>query len=243
MTEGALRYLNRDELQAVMGHEYGHISSGDVSVNTLMVRWLGLLMPMGFAQRKSHYLLALLLIAGAGVVCWIGGYVFAELQMYAALCFVVAVIGLVAWLPSIIIRFAWRSGTGMARRSHAAHCREREMEADALSAQFTRNPASLADALRKIGGLRRGTTLDNEKASMFSHMCIAPAMTSDDDSAYATHPDIGERLAQLGFPLTEAERHKLGSLGPEVLAGYGADVNRELGIMHAARAVSDGTPS
>jgi Zn-dependent protease with chaperone function len=243
VTEGALRYLNRDELQAVVGHEYGHIASGDVRSNTLMVRWLGLLMPMGFAPRESQYFQILLLIAAAGVVCWIGGYVDSDLHAYAAICFLAAFIGLVAWLPSIVVRFAWRSGAGMARRTHAAHSREREMEADALSVQFTRNPASLADALRKIGGLRRGTTLDNDKASMFAHMCIASALSSDDVSAYATHPDVGERLAQLGFPLTDEERHELGSRGPEVLVGYGAEVNRELGIVHAAPAVPDATPA
>jgi Zn-dependent protease with chaperone function len=250
VTEGALRYLARDELQAVVAHEYGHIASGDVRTNTMMVRWLGLLMPMGFTPRKSQYFQGLLILAGMGLLSLIGGLVFRDLLMYAVLSFVFVIIGLVAWLPSIICRFAWRTGAGMARRSHAAHSREREMEADALSAQFTRNPESLAGALRKIGGLRRGTALDNDKASMFSHMCIAPALFSDNDSAYAMHPGIAERVEQLGFPLTAEERRRLHSHGPEALAGYAADVDRELGIMRAAPATeaspareSEGSPA
>jgi len=40
VTDGALRYLKRAELQAVVAHEYGHIVSGNVARNTLRLNRL-----------------------------------------------------------------------------------------------------------------------------------------------------------------------------------------------------------
>jgi Zn-dependent protease with chaperone function len=233
VTEGALRYLSRDELQAVLAHEYGHVANGDVRTNTMLARWLGLLMPMGFQQQKSHYIDGLLFLAALAAISGILGFIFRDFWGFAALCIALLVLGLLAWLPTIFVRITWRFGANMARLSHAAHSREREFQADALSAQFTRNPVSLADALRKIGGLRRGIILNHGRASLFSHMCIAPALYSKGDQAFATHPKIDERLAQLGFPLTVNERLKLNSRGQEALEVYASDVERELGIMRA----------
>jgi Zn-dependent protease with chaperone function len=238
VTEGALRYLSRDELQAVVAHEYGHISCNDVRRNTLMIRWLALLMPYGFEPQQSNYLKMLLLLAGSSVVCFVIGLVSKEYQLYGLCALVMLIVGLIAWLPSIVVRKMWRFGALSARMTQAAVSCEREFEADALSVQFTRNPESLADALRKIAGLSRGTQLQTEKASMFAHMCIAPALISDDDDLYAMHPPIEERLEALGHPLTFEERQKLGSRGPEKLRLYANEVNSELGIMQAAPAAA-----
>ncbi|HEX6637702.1 MAG TPA: M48 family metalloprotease [Steroidobacteraceae bacterium] len=243
VTEGALRYLTRDELQSVLAHEYGHVANGDVGTNTMLARWLGVLMPMGFHSRKSHYLDGLLFIAAFAAITGFLGIFIRDFWALSAFCIALLVLAVLAWLPIIVVRLAWRFGANLARLSHAAHSRERELEADALAARFTRNPGSLADALRKIGGLKRGTILTNGKAALFSHMCIAPALYSRRDDAYATHPKIDERLAQLGFPLTVNERLKLGSRGYEVLGEYAADVDRELGIMHAVPTELPRSPS
>jgi Zn-dependent protease with chaperone function len=234
VTDGALRYLSRDELQAVLAHEYGHVANGDVRTNTMLVRWLGALMPMGFHRRKSEYFKVLGIFAVLAVAFAIPGIVIRDFLGFSAFFVVMILLGLLAWLPIFIVRVAWRFGATLARLSHAAHARERELEADALSAQFTRNPVSLADALRKIAGLKRGTILTNGKATLFAHMCIAPALYAKGQDAYATHPKVEERLAQLGFPLTINERLKLNSRSHEALEGYAADVERELGIMRAA---------
>lgn len=236
VSEGALRHLARAELQAVVAHEYGHVMCGDVKRNTLMIRWLALLMPSGFEDQPSQYFKGLVVIAALTAVCFVVGFAFRDLHGYALLGFLCLVLGVIAWLPSIIVRKLWRFGATQARLSHAALSRERELEADALSAQFTRDPESLAGALRKIAGLRNGTHLHSRNAAMFSHMCIAPALISDDDSAYASHPGIEERLSALGFPLSFEEKRRLGSRGPEVLSRYAAEVDRELGLMQVAPA-------
>ena len=45
------------------------------------------------------------------------------------------------------------TGLFFGRLIRAAVCRQREYLADASAVQFTRNPAGIADALKKIGGL------------------------------------------------------------------------------------------
>ena len=37
VTDGALRYLTRDELQGVVAHEFGHILNGDMRLNSRLV--------------------------------------------------------------------------------------------------------------------------------------------------------------------------------------------------------------
>jgi Zn-dependent protease with chaperone function len=51
ITAGALECLDRDELQAVIGHEFSHILNGDMALNTRLVAWLyGLMAVNGFAR-------------------------------------------------------------------------------------------------------------------------------------------------------------------------------------------------
>ncbi|MDR0548156.1 MAG: M48 family metalloprotease [Deltaproteobacteria bacterium] len=40
LTKGALRYLTRDELSGLIGHELSHVINGDMRHNTLMAGWL-----------------------------------------------------------------------------------------------------------------------------------------------------------------------------------------------------------
>ncbi|MDR1871002.1 MAG: M48 family metalloprotease [Deltaproteobacteria bacterium] len=40
ITKGTLKYLNREELSGVIGHEFSHILNGDMRHNTLMAGWL-----------------------------------------------------------------------------------------------------------------------------------------------------------------------------------------------------------
>ena len=52
MTGGALATLNRDELQAVVAHEFSHIVNGDMALNTRLVAWLhGLTVMTNLARR------------------------------------------------------------------------------------------------------------------------------------------------------------------------------------------------
>src|SRR2546430_2530780 len=79
--------------------------------------------------------------------------------------------------------------------------RKREYLADAMSAQFTRNPLALASALQKIEGAEAPTTHIKRGAA---HLCIADPpgrrLTEHEGlfaDALATHPPMAKRIAIL----------------------------------------------
>ena len=79
--------------------------------------------------------------------------------------------------------------------------RSREFLADAMSAQFTRNPGALADALVKIGG---STIKPRAIPKSSAALCIAdPFHSKWDDregklaNLMATHPPLRERVQRL----------------------------------------------
>jgi Zn-dependent protease with chaperone function len=67
-------------------------------------------------------------------------------------------------------------GVFFGRLIQAAVSRQREFLADASSVQFTRNPAGLAGALKKIGGLSFGSKLEAAHAEEASHMFFGNGM-------------------------------------------------------------------
>ena len=79
--------------------------------------------------------------------------------------------------------------------------RKREYLADAMSAQFTRNPLALATALEKINAAEAPTV--SIKAGV-AHLCIADPLGSHLSNregafadAFATHPPMAIRIARL----------------------------------------------
>lgn len=125
VTQGALDKLNRDEIQGVLAHEFGHISSGDMVINLrlaamvmgfLFTLYLGFRMLQGSNFRRSGdqkngngLAIAAIVLMAAGAITWLGGSI----------------------LKAMVSR-------------------RREFLADACAVQFTRNPNGIANALRKI---------------------------------------------------------------------------------------------
>jgi heat shock protein HtpX len=79
--------------------------------------------------------------------------------------------------------------------------RSREYLADAMSAQFTRNPAALAEALVKIGS---STAHPDAIPKSSAQLCISDPYHSDWDDRegkmadlMATHPPLRERVKRL----------------------------------------------
>jgi Zn-dependent protease with chaperone function len=97
-------------------------------------------------------------------------------------------------LALIIIGWA---GVFFGRLIQAAVSRQREGLADASSVQFTRNPAGLADALKKIGGLEQGSKLRSPHAEEASHLFFANGMGKPFFGLLATHPPLIERIREL----------------------------------------------
>ena len=92
-------------------------------------------------------------------------------------------------LALIIIGWA---GVFFGRLIQAAVSRQREALADASAVQFTRNPAGLGSALKKI--LIHGSKIHSPHAEEASHLFFANGL---DTSLFATHPLLTERIRAL----------------------------------------------
>src|SRR4029077_11082215 len=102
---------------------------------------------------------------------------------------------LVVWIMS------WILAPIIAQLLALAVSRKREYLADAMSAQFTRNPMALAGALQKIEGADAPTETIKRGAA---HLCIADPLRrrlTDHEGlfadALATHPPMAKRIAIL----------------------------------------------
>ena len=143
ITEGALQKLNRDEIQGVIAHEFGHITNGDMCIS---MRLAAMLMGFYFALYIGFRLLQF------------GGRSRGDKKgdPVALAAFILIVAGSLSWFAGSILK--------------AMVSRQREYLADACSVQFTRNPEGIANALRKIEG---ENVQDMPKGGAnFSHMYL-----------------------------------------------------------------------
>ena len=189
VTRGALEWLSRDELQGVIAHEFSHILNGDMRLN---FRLTALVCGITAVSRFGAGMLSLL--GGSDdeerprVVVFSRGRSKGKGVGPLPLLVVYVATGFSLWLVGMI-------GTFFARLVQCAVSREREFLADAASAQFTRNPEGLANALRftyladVVGG---GRAFGAWKGDV-SHMLFA----STDDSIFETHPPVKERIRRL----------------------------------------------
>ena len=172
VTDGALRSLTRDELQGVVAHEFSHLLNKDSRINIRLTGLLFGILALGVAGR--------LLLRGAAHS---GG---GKKNQGAV---VVLAVGLALLITGYL-------GVLFGRIIRAAVSRQREMLADASAVQFTRNPAGLASALKKIAA--GGSTIQNASGEEVSHFFFANAMSHNFlTSLWATHPPIEERIRRL----------------------------------------------
>jgi len=166
VTRGALETFTRDELQAVVGHEFSHLLNGDSKMNVVLAGWVwglffltivGRMLMQGRRDSESRS-------KGAGVIILIGLATF--------------IVGLVGHFFGQLIQ--------------ALISRQREFLADASSVQFTRNPGAMLSTLSK---LRAGTSLRNPSASGLAHFFFAPANAFNGFTGLlATHPPVDARM-------------------------------------------------
>lgn len=181
VTDGALRTLSRDELQGVVAHEFGHLLNGDVKMNMRLIGvlfGLQMLTLLGIGIFRSTLYLSF--GGSSDDRKGAGGAVFA-IWMFA---FGLVVIGSIGVFFSNVIR--------------AAISRQREFLADASAAQFTRNPAGLAGALKKIGGLTGGSRVNAARSAEMAHLFFGSVFSGGFmESLFRTHPDLTERIRRL----------------------------------------------
>ncbi len=165
VTAGTLKLLTRDELQGVIGHEFSHILNGDMRLN---LRLMGVIFGILCLAIIGRVLLNTRIRSGK------------DKNPLPLLGLVLFIIG---WI-----------GVLFGRLIQAAVSRQREMLADASAVQFTRNPAGLAGALKKIGGLSFGSKLETVHAEEASHMFFGNGMGESFLHLMDTHPPLGERI-------------------------------------------------
>lgn len=171
VTRGCLERLNREELQGVVGHEFSHILNGDMKLNMRLMGWVfGLIM----IAMLGKMLIELLRFSRGSRDSKGNGAIIG-----------VVVAGLAMWLVGSI-------GVFFARLLQAAVSRQREFLADASAVQFTRNPDSLANALKKIGGFSKNGALHSSKASEARHMFFVKSELMG--LGFSTHPPLKQRI-------------------------------------------------
>jgi heat shock protein HtpX len=186
VTEGLLAKLNRDELQAVVAHEMGHIQNFDVRLMTTLAALVGavLLIQDGVwrALRGGAYL------GGRGRSGGGGG---GKKSNAGPLLAIMLAVWAISWLLAPLIT----------QLLAVSVSRKREYLADAMAAQFTRNPLALASALEKIENSHEPTRAIKRGAA---HLCIADPLgrrlTNREGflaDAFATHPPMAMRIARL----------------------------------------------
>jgi Zn-dependent protease with chaperone function len=176
VTQGALDNLDRDQLQAVIGHEFSHILNGDMKINMRLTAWIfGLFVITDLASRVMNSRR--------------GGKDAARLKMIAFAIFIAGSVGMIA-----------------GRLLQAAVSRRREHLADASAVQFTRNPQALQSAFIVMAAHAEGTRLNHAGSADVAHMFFAGSAPSWANKVggkwFATHPPIEERVQAIDNRVT-----------------------------------------
>jgi len=174
VTHGAIRVLNRDELQGVIAHELSHIYNGDMRLNTRLVAIVHGILVIG--------LVGDVIASGSSALNSKTGRNQA---------------GAVGLFIGIALVMLGSVGTLFGNRIKAAISREREFLADASAVQFTRNPAGILGALKKIGGYAASSKLEAAHAAEFSHLYFSEGVILSASGGSATHPPLGERIRRI----------------------------------------------
>lgn len=168
VTSGLLAALNRDELEAVLGHELTHIMERDTRVLIVTIVFVGMISFLtqllwrsirigAFTRRRGR--------DGGGVMIFL---------------LIAAVASFVGYMLALVLRFA------ISRR--------REYQADAGSVDLTKNPDALISALMKISQNPDVPHVPSEVRQMFIE---APPSSFALAQLFDTHPPIAKRIAVL----------------------------------------------
>ncbi|MGI9290540.1 MAG: M48 family metallopeptidase, partial [Gammaproteobacteria bacterium] len=179
VTRGALETLNREELQGVIAHEFSHILNGDMRLNIRLMGPLFGILAIGLLGRtllrSSRGSSSRNKSSGAAVMLGAG------------------------------LMITGYTGLLIGRLIKAGVSRQREYLADASAVQFTRQTRGIANALKKIGGLKEGSAIEDTEAEEVSHMLFANGLASISSfsDALATHPPLFKRIKALDPQFSE----------------------------------------
>lgn len=199
-TTGILHACTREELQAVIGHEMGHVAEYDVRYTTVVAAMAGVVVLL------AHFLGNVFYWSMGWGSPWGGyGYGYRPARsreeggaggLRIALTLVVVVLLVIVMIAAPLA----------SRLVQMAISRQREYLADVSSAKLTRNPIGLIHALQR---LQAGDTNIARPNSPVSALCIAAPKGAWLSGMFSTHPPIPDRIARLrnlgGVAMSEPE--------------------------------------
>lgn len=172
-TSGLLAIMNREELEAVMGHEVSHIRNYDIRISTIAV-----------ALASAITLLSSM----AGRMMWWGGAGRRRsdndrdgngLEIIMLIISLLAIV--LAPLAATLVQLAIS--------------RQREFLADASSVELTRNPQGMINALRKLENSEpMHHHVDDASSALYINN---PKKGGGLQKLFYTHPPISERIERL----------------------------------------------
>ena len=172
-TSGLLAIMNREELEAVMGHEVSHIRNYDIRISTIAV-----------ALASAITLLSSM----AGRMMWWGGAGRRRsdndrdgngLEIIMLIISLLAIV--LAPLAATLVQLAIS--------------RQREFLADASSVELTRNPQGMINALRKLEDSEpMHHHVDDASSALYIN---DPKKGGGLQKLFYTHPPISERIERL----------------------------------------------
>lgn len=183
VTRGCIHLLTRDELQGVIAHEFSHILNGDMALN---MRLTCLAHGILFIALTGYWLLRLpghLLLASSS-----------SRHRERSGCHPGLLLAIIVAGFSLLV--IGSIGVFFANLIKSAISRQREFLADAAAVQFTRNPAGIAGALKKIGGWVQGSRLHTPQAREASHFFFGDGVGGW-FNWFATHPPLAQRIRLL----------------------------------------------
>lgn len=199
VTFGALKLLTRDELQGVIAHEFSHVLNGDTRLNMkLMALAHGLFWPT---------LVGRILTRGTTEPLDTEDSIF-ETDVSPVLL-PTAPVGVVFLIMGAL-------SSPFVRLIKSAICREREWLADAAAVQFTRNPAGIEGAFKKIGGLLKEGRMDSPYAEVASHLYFANSTFDSWFGFMSTHPPLVKRILAIDPAFDGRFQHILSMPRPEI---------------------------
>ncbi len=211
VTRGAVEQLSRDELQAMVAHEFSHILNGDMRLN---VRLIGIVYGM-----MVPYLAGMTILDSDAEQSW-AGKTYLETSPTSwfrrvgcgttALAMGCVMIPFVM-IPAAVLALFGRIGAAFAEGIKSAISRQREYLADAAAVQFTRNPEAMVSVLEKIRSHGAGSRLLGARARLISHMCFGnvAGRYRRGGGALSTHPPMAKRIEALGALPKPGRHHRI----------------------------------
>ncbi|MDO4643965.1 MAG: M48 family metalloprotease, partial [Cardiobacteriaceae bacterium] len=178
VSQGALNSLTRDELQAVIAHEYGHIENGDLAIYsrlTAMVYGYYLISEWENIQERIR--------TAPEANLFNFGAIFSSDNEHSFFKGILSTFGFILYIYGRILQ--------------AAFSRQREKMADARAVQYTRNPQALIGALKKAFALQHDGVRLLRPPLDRAHIYFIYYQSSQ-NSLLRTHPPLAERIADWG---------------------------------------------